>query len=44
MDKQKIRNLLKEIENELNKEEKIELEKENFKINSDGWVKKTDND
>jgi len=42
MNKEKILNLLKEIENELNIKEKIELEPKNFKINSDGWIKKTD--
>jgi hypothetical protein len=45
MNKEKIINLLKEIENELNIKEKIELiklEPKNFKINSDGWTKKTD--
>jgi hypothetical protein len=41
MNKEKILNLLKEIENEL-KKEKIKLEPKNFKINSDGWIKKTD--
>ena len=41
MNKEKILNLLKEIENQLNIKEKIELEEKNFKINSDNWVKKT---
>ena len=43
MNKEKIINLLKQIENEL-KKEKIELEEKNFKINSDNWTKKTDKD
>jgi hypothetical protein len=53
MNKEKIINLLKEIENELNIKEKIKkeigenetnnyLEDKNFKINSDNWTKKTD--
>jgi hypothetical protein len=33
---------VKEIENQLNIKKKIELEEKNFKINSDGWTKKTD--
>ena len=41
MNKEKILKLLEELKEEINSDKELKLESQNFRVNSDGWKKKT---